>query len=83
VFSLCGYVTSEGVVCCLLALMIRIFVFWAYKLTSAKPLTYGKSKSLFFLAFFSGFNIMKCTSNKNCLFERAISKICYVQNLFY
>ena len=72
--SLFGYVISEGVVCCLRTLMIRIFMLWTYSFTTAKLLNYKKSKNLFFLAFISDFVTMKYTSSKNCIFERAMLK---------
>jgi hypothetical protein len=69
-----GYVISEGVVCCLHTLMIRMFMLWSYNFTTAKLLAYKKSKNLFFLGFIPGFIAMKYTSNKNCIFEGALVK---------
>jgi len=65
---------SEGVVCFLRTLMIRMFILWTYNFTTAKLLTYKKSKNLFFLAFISEFITMKYTSNRNCIFERTMLK---------
>jgi hypothetical protein len=58
----------ERFVCCLNTLKVRMFMLWTYNLTTAKLLTYKKSKNLFFLASVSEFIAMKYTSNKNCIF---------------
>jgi len=54
--------------------MTRMFILWTCNFTTAKLLTYKKSKNLFFLAFISELIAIKYTSNKNCIFEGALVK---------
>jgi hypothetical protein len=47
---------------------------WTCNFSTARLLTYKKSKNLFSLAFISEFIVMEYTSNKNCIFEGALVK---------
>ena len=69
-------------VCCWLTFMFRMFMLRTYNFTTAKLLTYKKSKNLFFLASISEFIAMKYTSNKNCIFEGALVRFVTYKTYF-